>query len=187
MQRIFRSSTDFHRVLASSARSLIKWSFAFIPLMVFASACTQPSINLDNEMAALLRLQEQERKAHLEYNADLLISLFADDFTSIANGKMTQPSRAEMRKRFEAYFSRVHFITWENTEPPVITIANDASVAWILVQKRVILVPKDSLAATPDTTLFAWSAHYKKYPTTTSNNKSEWKLATIVSTNQTKP
>jgi len=143
--------------------------------MIF-HACTTTT-DPATERAAILRLQKQEQMAHLQYNADSFVSMMADDFTSIDAGKITHPTREENRTRFARYFSRVHFLAWEDITPPSITIANDASLAIVLVHKRLIVVPKDSLSARPDTAIFAWSAHYRKYD-------GEWKIFTVVSTNK---
>lgn len=143
--------------------------------LCIVSACTRGTPNLEHEKLELIRLQHREQKAHLEYNPDLLVGMIADDFTSIDAGVVTHPTREDMRVRFAQYFSRVRFIAWEDATPPIITIAGDASLATALVNKRVIVTPKDSVGIRPDTTLFTWLAQYGK-------QGGEWKLCMIIST-----
>lgn len=124
---------------------------------------------------ALLALQETERRAHLEKDPDLLLALFADDFLSVAGGRVTRPSRAENRERFAGYLESVEFLQWDDVEPPVIRISDDGSMAWVLVHKRVRVVPAADPEADPEHTVFAWLETWEK-------RSEEWKLTSVTST-----
>jgi hypothetical protein len=58
----------------------------------------------------LRQLQVREREAHLNADAEKLVSLFADDFVSVQDGDISRPSRDASRERLERYFARVSFI-----------------------------------------------------------------------------
>lgn len=127
------------------------------------------------ERRALLELQRTERRAHLEKDPDLLVSLFADDFLGVAAGEVTRSSRDEQRDRFAGYLEAVDFLEWEDVEPPVVRVSGDGSMGWALVRKRVRVVPVDEPDAEPRHTVFAWLETWEK-------RAGEWKLTSVTST-----
>lgn len=125
----------------------------------------------------LLDLQKHERAAHFSRDAKLLVSMFADDFTDVSKGKMQNLSRETSRTRFQSYFNNSTFIEWDDISPPVIKISDDATMAYVLVHKRVRRLAKDESGKESEITdIFAWIATYRKI-------KGEWKLTAIASTN----
>jgi len=127
-----------------------------------------------NEISDLLK---QARVAHFTRNAKLLVSTFADDFTNIAGGKITKPVREASITRFQKYLDNSTFIEWDDIAPPVIKVSDDASMAYVLVHKKVRLLAKDeSGKEQEETEIFAWIEVYRKI-------KGDWKLTAVVSTN----
>ncbi|MEO5938243.1 MAG: nuclear transport factor 2 family protein [Sphingomonas sp.] len=120
------------------------------------------------------------RTAHLSGNAELLVSAFADDFTSVDKGRVANPSRNDSLARFRAYFAAVSFRAWDDLAPPVVTLSDDATLATVLVRKRVSVVPK-AQAGNPNAkvseTRFAWLEIWRK-------RGGEWRLTAVVSTNE---
>lgn len=100
------------------------------------------SANTEADRAELLRLQAQQRTAHLTYDADLLVSASADPLVSIDGGRVSRSNRAEQLAMVQNYFGAVRFVAWEDAAPPQITMSDDGSMAVIVVQKRVALVGK---------------------------------------------
>lgn len=129
------------------------------------------------ERRALLALQEIERRAHLEKDPGLLVSLFADDFASVADGRVAMSSRNEQRERFAAYLGAVEFLEWDDVEPPVVRISDDGTLAWVRVVKSVRLVPVDDPEAEPAHTVFAWLETWEK-------RDGEWRLTSVTSTDR---
>jgi len=126
----------------------------------------------------LLQLQQQGRAAHFGKDAKLLVSVFADDFINIGAGKITRPTREESRNRLQAYFDRSHFWEWDDISPPVIRVSQDASMAYVLVHKRVRLTAKNEQGETEEqTTIFAWMETYEK-------QEGKWVLTAVASTNE---
>ena len=125
----------------------------------------------------LLQLQSEQRSAHLAGNAKKLVDLFADEFINISNGKIARPTYAESLQRFQAYFDKVTFIAWDDITPPIIYVADDASLATVIVHKYVHLryLAEPDVWMEEDTT-FAWQEMYIR-------QHDSWRLATIVSTN----
>lgn len=138
-------------------------------------ACTPPPPDLEADYAALLRLHEEQRTAHVERRAALLTSSFADTFYSISRGRVTTPSRAASTERFQAYFDRSSFRAWDDLAPPVIRISPDGRMAYVIVTKRVGLTPADTTKAPDPDILYAWLSTYEKVA-------GVWKLTALAST-----
>ena len=131
-----------------------------------------------DELTTLRRLLDQERAAHLGRDASLLVSLFADDFVSIDEGRITRPSRAESLARFQAYFDRSEFLAWDDIEPPLIRLSADGSMAYAIVHKRVRRIeigPEGRRGG--EESVFAWMEAWERIG-------DEWKLKVVASTNE---
>lgn len=128
-------------------------------------------------MNELLELHRQARVAHFQRDANLLVGSFADDFTSIGNGKIQNPTRQASLDRFTNYFRNSRFLEWDDIVPPVIKVSNDATMGYVIVNKRVRLMAKETDGTEKEATeVFAWLATYRK-------NDGQWKLTALASTN----
>lgn len=122
------------------------------------------------------QVRQQQRLAHFNRDAELLVSSFAGDFRNIQAGKVTQPPREESVSRFQSYFDRSTFLVWDDIEPPVIRISNDGNMAYLVVQKRVVLRPRYAASDTAaQESVFAWLETWEKIA-------GEWKLKALAST-----
>lgn len=134
--------------------------------------------DISNDYKQLVQLQRQQREAHINKNADLLVSMFSKDFISIDSGSINRPTREESRNRFQAYFDNVEFIAWDNIEDPVIRISSDGTMAYIIVQKSVHLkIPSAGGEASESKNVFAWMETWEK-------RNGEWKMTAIASTDR---
>lgn len=106
-------------------------------LICSTSVLADRKIDLEKERAALLEVHRLDRRAHFETDANLLLERFTDEFISVSNGKIDRATRAELRKTFEDYFKNAKYYEWDDLEPPVIRISNDASMAWMIVRTKV--------------------------------------------------
>ncbi|MGH7600597.1 MAG: YybH family protein [bacterium] len=126
----------------------------------------------------LLQLQQQGRNAHFGKDAKLLVSVFADDFINIGAGKITRPTRDQSINRLQAYFDRSEFLEWDDISPPIIRVSQDASMAYVIVHKRVRLKAKNAQGEAEEaTTIFAWVETYEK-------QNGKWVLTAVASTNE---
>lgn len=129
-------------------------------------------------VSELLQLHEQQRDAHFNRDAKLLVSKFADDFISVSAGKIARPTREQSLNRFQTYFNRSSFVEWDDIAPPVIKISKDASMAYVIVHKRVRLKAADENGLSQEqTTIFAWMETYEK-------QNGKWMMTAIASTNE---
>lgn len=101
----------------------------------------------------------------------------ADYFTDVSRGKIQKPSRETSLARFQFYFNNSIFLEWDDISWPVIKVSDDATMAYVLVHKRVRRLAKDGSGKESELTdIFAWIATFRKI-------KGEWKLTAIASTN----
>ena len=129
-------------------------------------------------MKELMALHEQGRRAHFGKDARMLVSGLANDHINITAGKINRPTREQSLKRFQSYFDRVEFIEWDDVVPPVIRVSRDATMAYVIVQKRVKLKVQDEQGKpTEETTIFAWMEAHEK-------QNGRWVLKAIASTNE---
>ena len=124
----------------------------------------------------ILALDAKQRAFHFGKDARDFVHLFSKDFLSINQGKIEHPAEADSYETFNKYFNSVDFVKWDNKSNPIIRFSEDASVAYVAVDKQVILRLKNSHGKL-DTTNFAWLAVYKKTP-------DGWKIDCVTSTNQ---
>ncbi|MEQ1762937.1 MAG: hypothetical protein ABL984_07325 [Pyrinomonadaceae bacterium] len=126
----------------------------------------------------LLRFHEAQKTAHLSYDADRFVEMFADKLTQIQGGRVFERSRAQSLDRFKKYFSSYQFKEWEDTAAPTIKISKDGTLAYKIVQKRVRGTYTYGDGKTEeDHTVFAWIEVWEKID-------GRWKVTAIASTDR---
>ena len=149
--------------------------FVFI---IFVVACSQKKADLVKEEKVIRDLLLRERKAHFDRNADLFIGEFSDSMLSVNKGVVMRATPQERRKRIQGYFNSAEFIKWDDMAEPVIRFSDDATLAYAIIQKEVIVNRRDSAGRSSiDTSHYAWTSIYRK-------QKGEWKVECNVSTNR---
>jgi ketosteroid isomerase-like protein len=143
-------------------------------------ACTQqqpsPSPSASSDRARLLRLHQRARDAHLQHRADWLVSEWADSLFSVSHGRVNVGRAEEGRASFQEYLDAVDFQAWDDIVPPRIRISPDGQMAYVIVEKRVHLTPRDSAdGAGAERVRYAWMSVYEK-------QNGRWRLAAIAST-----
>jgi len=152
--------------------------FNWVILLSWLMASCNNGIDFTNEEKTIRNLLQQERKAHFDRNVDLFMKGFPDNMISVNKGVVSFPSKEQFKERFGKYFASVEFIKWDDMAAPVIRFSDDASLAYAVVQKQVILSYIDSLNKKKiDTTDFAWVTIYRK-------QKGEWIGEANISTNK---
>jgi ketosteroid isomerase-like protein len=148
--------------------------------VIFLISCGQKH-DLQTEKKILLALHQEQQYAHLGKNAKQLVDQFADSMLSVNRGKISITTKDSAIKRFNTYFSNVAFKKWEDVNPPVIEFSADASMAYIVVDKLVMLTYIDEENNnTEETTHYAWVSIFKK------EANGIWKIVCNVSTNEAK-
>ena len=148
-------------------------------VLVHCYSCNMPSNgDLESAKKKILALEATQRDYHFTKNAKNFVALFSTDFISIGKGKIEKPTREQSFNRFDQYFKSVEFVKWDNKTEPTVRFSNDATMAYVAVDKLVILkVKNDARMEVLDTTNFAWLSFYKKIDKT-------WQMDCIASTNK---
>jgi len=115
---------------------LMLWKRLFIGvfLMLIVGTGSNHAQARKKDHAELLRLHEQQKTAHLTYNAELFVEMFADNVTQLQRGSVVTRTKAENLKRFKTYFSGYKFLEWEDIIPPVIKISKDGTLATLMAR-----------------------------------------------------
>jgi hypothetical protein len=142
---------------------------------LFAGCTTNTSAPVRTNLNAIKDILATERRAHLEKDVSLLLSKATDPVLSVSNGNVSYITPAQSRKSFSEYFNSVEFIRWDDIHDPIFNFSYDSTLAVVTVQKIVILKekPTDKL----DTTLYAWTAVYRK-------TGDEWNMVVMTSTDR---
>ena len=113
--------------------------FALSSLLVlccFGPAAAQ-KVDLEKERAALLEVHRTDRRAHFETDVELLLKHSAEEFIYVGDGKISRSTLAEMKATFGDYFRNAKYYEWDDLEPPIVRISDDASMAWMIVRNKV--------------------------------------------------
>ena len=147
---------------------------------VFFNSCVK-SPDLEVEKQNLLALHKAQEDAHLNEDVKQFVNQFANPMISIKHGKITTVSQDAALKRFQNYFDTVLIKSWKDITPPIIDFSEDATMAYMLVDKLIILTYEDGEGKNiEEKTHFAWGSIFKK------QEDGEWKIVCSISTNEPK-
>ena len=113
-------------------------------ILVPVNAGAQNKVDLADEVEQLLRIHQSDRRAHFETSAQRIMEHASDEFISVSNGSVQRTTRAENLKFFEQYFKGAKYYEWDDLEPPIVRVSNDANMAWMIVRTRVRRVQTQS-------------------------------------------
>lgn len=131
---------------------------------------------LVRDMIEILRMHEEQKTAHLTYNAEMIVGDSPVRPTTIQRGNVVQRTREEDLNRFKSYFGSFKFLEWEDIQPPIIKVSKDGSMATKIVQKRVRGTSKDKDGNDiSEHVVYAWLEVLEKMD-------GKWRLVTIAST-----
>jgi hypothetical protein len=94
-------------------------------------------VELEREHATLLELHANVRRAHFETDVEQLLANDAEESINVRDAKVVRRRREEDVRRFTEYFDGATYHEWDDIEPPIVSISNDASLAWMIVNVRV--------------------------------------------------
>jgi hypothetical protein len=85
----------------------------------------------------LLVIHANARRAHFATDANALFANHAESFIRVANGAIQHISREAIRQDFEQYFKNATYYEWDDLEPPIVQVSQDASMAWMITRTKV--------------------------------------------------
>lgn len=129
----------------------------------------------ENHIEVLLQLNDEQRTAHLEGDADLLVAQMADTLTMIQDGVVSKVAKEDVRARFASYFPTVRYTKWDDITDPEILFSDDYSMATVTVIKEIESAPvlEDSIG-TYEANQWAWVTIYQK-------KAGDWKMTRMSS------
>lgn len=128
------------------------------------------------DAASLQRLLDDDRRAHLETNADLLADHLADSVISVTDGRVEVQSREQVRESFRGYFAGARYHAWEDLVAPVVRIEPGGRSGWVLRQVTVDReAPRLGGATAHRRFTSAWLATYAW-------RAGRWQMTTVTST-----
>ena len=150
---------------------------AFIAIAFF-SCNLNPQPDLEKEKKEILLIEAKQRVYHFTKNAKAFVKNFSKDFLSVSKGEVAHPTTMQIFDRFNAYFNSVEFVKWDDKKAPIVRFSDDGSLAYVVIDKLVVLKMKDKAGHTlSDTSNFAWVSIYRK-------DKGGWKGECNISTNK---
>lgn len=136
--------------------------------------------DFEAEKTQLLQLHAAQQQAHLNKNADQFVAQFADNLLMVNRGKISADGLDKIKNRVQGYFDAVEFQHWEDIAPPRIFFSDDATLAYVVVDKSVVLTRQnEQQQAVEENTHFAWVSIYQKQA------GGDWKMVCNISTNET--
>ena len=154
----------------------MKSQILIVTTLLMAGQSCNNHPDFEAEKKAILILHNEQRKAHMEKNAPLLVRESPTDFIEVNRGLIKKPTQTESIKRFQSYFDAVDFVKWDDVSPPIFSFSDDGTMATTVVDKLVITKQKAE-GNKLDTAHYAWLAVYKKI-----NGK--WQMHRMSSTNR---
>ena len=112
-------------------------------LIVFVLLICMNCFALTEEEAGLLKMHQQDRRAHLETDVELLLGSSPEIFIAVSRGKIDRVTKQQERDMFKKYFQNARYYEWDDLEPPVVRVSKDGSMGWIISRVKVRRVQRD--------------------------------------------
>ena len=163
----------------NTLKTILSFSAA---LCIFCISCSPKEDNagLEQDIAKLMKIHNDQRVSHFEKKPEILLQQNGAKLTTVNRGKIDSTATDEENMaRWNSYFNAVEFKKWDDVNPPVIRFSNDRSLAYMIVDKVVVLDTQDEEGKKiEETSHFAWVSILRK------QEDGEWKLECIISTNE---
>jgi len=105
---------------------------------VFLFVSCRPAPNFDRLRKEILDLHQMAIDAHLKKDVGFFTKDISDDYFSVGNGEIRNPAKEEITSQFERYLHSTTFTEYRNLREPIIGFSRDGSLAWSLVQVKVV-------------------------------------------------
>jgi hypothetical protein len=93
--------------------------------------------DLEAERTELLRLDEEGRRAHFATDAPALLAHDAEPVLYVREGAILSMTRMELLRVYADDMQGAVYHEWDLLEPPIVRIADDASIAWIITRRSI--------------------------------------------------
>lgn len=87
----------------------------------------------------------------------------AEHIWEASRGGLNRISRSDVRDRFAAYFASVSYSTWDDLQPPHVSVAADGQSAWMAVEIEARLTSGDDAGRQREVAFeSSWISVYEK-------------------------
>lgn len=172
-QLIEKSNPSFVLFIKSILKMIrLLFIILFLPFLAVSQT------DKEKATAEILALHHQQREFHFKKQTGEFAESLSDDVIMVNRGKVNMPGKDENIERWTNYFNAVEFVEWDDTAEPTIQFSKDGSMAYVVVQKKVVLnYVGETNDTIEETTLFAWVSIYEKV-------SGAWKITCNASTNR---
>lgn len=94
-------------------------------------------LDLEQERAALARLDDEARRAHFATDTASLLAHDADPVLLVREGDVLAMAREELMRILTDDMRGATYHEWDAIAPPIVRISQDASMAWVISHTRV--------------------------------------------------
>jgi hypothetical protein len=101
-----------------------------------ANSAAEDSI-VETARQELLALHAGDRAAHFATDPAALIAGQSESFISVRDGAIREVTREATRQMFARYFAGATYYEWDDLQPPIVQVAQDASIAWMITRTKV--------------------------------------------------
>lgn len=105
-------------------------SARFILAILLGASVSWASTDTD----ALRALHEKVLEAHRRSNIQMLLEDESPDYVVASRGEVTRPTIEQRRGFLGPYLKRTAFEEYRDAIEPVITVSNDGTLGWVVVQ-----------------------------------------------------
>jgi hypothetical protein len=105
--------------------------------MSSSGASTPQQLDLEQERAALARLDDEARRAHFATDAASFLAHDADPILLVREGDVISMAREELTRILTDDMRGATYHEWDPIAPPIVHVSRDASMAWVISHIRV--------------------------------------------------
>lgn len=94
----------------------------------------EPAPDLDALREEILDLHRAGIQAHLDAEIAFFTKDISNEYVTVGRGDIRRPRLDEIETMFSSYLGRTTFTKYEDLQDPIVEIADDGSIAWVIVQ-----------------------------------------------------
>jgi hypothetical protein len=95
------------------------------------------SSDVETARRELLAIHAADRAAHFATDAAALIAPQSEPFITVRDGVITEVTREALLQRFTSYFVGATYDEWDDLQPPIVQVAQDGSIGWMITRTKV--------------------------------------------------
>jgi hypothetical protein len=137
-------------------------TYIILHLCIFSLiSCSRADI--EKEKQRLLATYKQDRKAHILGDFNAVRDSRTDSFISVHDGTVYKFNPQQTKDSLQKFFKTAQYDNWDDLEQPIISIAKDGSMAWLIYKVYVRRLQQNNKGSiTQEEFIFAGMNTYTK-------------------------